>query len=451
MTLPGAPHRVQLSDAELVAIALGIVVGAFLPMRLPVVVLALLVAASALLRVRLALALLLVLLSSGLAYRAHSGLIVETGGAVDGEVILMRDPRTFGNAVYVDVRYDSKRYEIAANGWTANRLAGAEMGDKVDLVGVIQDGSPEPRWIPRHVVARMQVSWVGEIRPATGLIGISNRVRAVLASGLEGLPAQERSLILGFVIGDDREQPAALREDFRASGLTHLQAVSGQNVAFVLAVLAPLVSRLDRRLGLIVIAVALLLFGTVTRWEPSVMRATVMVGFAVVARVSGRALSGIRALSLAVGVLVLVDPLLVWSVGFGLSVGASGGILLLSRPISRRLRGPTWLRNAFAITLSAQLGVSPLLIAVFDGVPLVAIPANLVAVPAAGPVMVWGVTAGFVAGALGGFWAEVIHFPNRILVDWVATVARISAGAGLPMVGWPGLGVALVLLGITWR
>jgi competence protein ComEC len=211
------------------------------------------------------------------------------------------------------------------------------------------------------------------------------------------------------------------------------------------------VSRLDRRVGLVLVGAALLLFGTVTRWEPSVMRATAMVGFATVARVSGRKISGIRTLSLAVGLLVLVDPLLVRSVGFALSVGASAGILVLSAPIRRALRGPAWVRDALAITLSAQIGVSPLLIAIFDGVPLVAIPANLLAAPAAGPVMVWGVTAGFVAGVVGGFWAQVIHFPNRLLVDWVASVAGVSAGLGLPVVGWPGMTIGGLLLASVAR
>ena len=82
-------------------------------------------------------------------------------------------------------------------------------------------------------------------------------------------------------------------------------------------------------------------------------------------------------LALAATVLLLADPFLVHSVGFLLSCAASVGIAVLGPPIARRLPGPRWFRESLGVDLGAQVGVSPVLIPVFDGVPLVALPANL--------------------------------------------------------------------------
>ena len=73
-----------------------------------------------------------------------------------------------------------------------------------------------------------------------------------------------------------------------------------------------------------------------TRFEPSVLRAAAMASLAAVSVFLARPASGIRLLALATTGLLLVDPLLVWSVGFLLSVGATAGIVLLSRPLAAR-------------------------------------------------------------------------------------------------------------------
>jgi competence protein ComEC len=75
------------------------------------------------------------------------------------------------------------------------------------------------------------------------------------------------------------------------------------------------------------------------------------------------------------------------------------------------------------------------LIPVFGGLPVAAVPANLLAVPAAGPVTMWGMTAGVGAGVLGGQAAAVLHLPTRVLVGWTAAVAHVSAGLPLGHIG----------------
>jgi competence protein ComEC len=146
----------------------------------------------------------------------------------------------------------------------------------------------------------------------------------------------------------------------------------------------------------------------------------------------------VRLLSLAVAALVLADPLLVHSVGFLLSVAATAAIVVAARPLAAAVPGPGWLRVGASVTLTAELGIAPVAVIVFGGVPVAALPANLLAVPAAGLVVVWGLPLGLAGSALravgvpGGAWlARVLLLPASLLLRWVAAVARWSAGLPL--------------------
>jgi competence protein ComEC len=147
--------------------------------------------------------------------------------------------------------------------------------------------------------------------------------------------------------------------------------------------------------------------------------------------------------------LLLLDPMLVRSVGFLLSVGACAGIAMLARPIARRVPGPRLLADAIGVTAAAQVGVAPVLVPVFGPLPLAALPANLLAVPAAAPIMVWGMTAGFVAGVLPTALAAVVHLPTGLLVAWVALVARVFADWPIARIGLVPLAVMAVTV-LVW-
>jgi competence protein ComEC len=206
--------------------------------------------------------------------------------------------------------------------------------------------------------------------------------------------------------------------------------LSGENVAFVLALVAPLLRRLGLG-GRMVLALAVLVcFGTMTRWEPSVLRAIAMAVVALLAGYLGRPTAGLRLLALAVIALVLVDPFLVHQVGFLLSCGASLGIALFARPFAARLHGPEWMREVLAVTGAAQLGVAPVLIPVFGSVPLVALPANLVAVPLAAPLTMWGIVAGVVGGVtrpLSPALPRLLELPTVGLLHALVAIADLAS------------------------
>jgi competence protein ComEC len=165
---------------------------------------------------------------------------------------------------------------------------------------------------------------------------------------------------------------------------------------------------------------------------------------ALLAGVLGRPTTGVRVLVLAATGLLLIDPFLVHQVGFLLSCGASLGIALLARPITARLPGPVWMREVLGVTAAAQVGVAPILIPVFGSMPLVALPANLVAVPLAAPLTMWGLIAG-VAGGLARPVSpaipRVLELPTVGLLHALISVADLAARVPVAVDGRAAWGV----------
>ena len=346
-----------------------------------------------------------------------------------GWVTLLDDPRPVGLVgAVVTVRDGSRRLTAIAHGAVAARLDDALAGERLFLLGRLKPLNADDtysRW--RHVVGRLTVTAVDGQQSGSPVNRFANTVRRTLVNGADSLNRADKAIFLGMVIGDDRGQTAVVADNFRAAGLGHLLVVSGQNVAFVLAVVAPLAGRFRPAFRALWLFATLLIFAVITRFEPSVLRAVAMAGAGVGSSVLGSPIDGKRALSCAVAALLLIDPFLVRLVAFQLSVAATAGIVWWSAPLGERLVGPAWLRVPFATTAAAQLAVSPLLLGLFGPLPLASLPANLLAGPVSGAVMVWGCTGGLFAGVMGGVVAEIAHFPSRVMLWWIGGVASRAA------------------------
>ncbi|WP_419915504.1 ComEC/Rec2 family competence protein [Candidatus Poriferisodalis sp.] len=376
-----------------------------------------------------------------------------TGGEFEGDVQLVGDPRWRAGALVVpfsaSIDGAEHRWEGWARGPAAWRLEDAVMGERWRL-GVSAEpaeAGDRPFLWPRHLAGTAVIRTAHHLDGGSAPFRIANSLRWLVEASGESLSQRDAVLLAGFVYGDDRGQLPEVVHDFRATSLTHLLAVSGSNVAFVLLLFAPLLAGLRPRARLVAVAVLLVQFAVLTRGEPSVLRACVLATLAVGAHAVGRRASATRLLALAVIVLLLVDPLLVRSVGFQLSVAATAAIVIGARRVAPLLWGPAWLRLALAATLCAQAGVLPVQLAVFGSLPLVSIPANVLAGPVAGPAMVWGLIGGFTGGLAGDAVASVLHLPTKLMMGWVAGVARWGASLGWPQIEAAELAAAAAVVG----
>ena len=395
----------------------------------------------------------LFLLTSALAARTHTALEPADNEPFRGQATIVSDPRFFGPSLRVDLRIGDRRVEAWARGPEAARLAPRLTGEHIEVGGRIGPPPSDAPWLAhRHVVGRMTIDHVGEWRPGNPVTRAANGFRRTVVAGTDSMERDTRSLYVGLLFGDTRTQAPVVADAFRGAGLTHLLAVSGMNVAFVLALMGPVLRRLRLPSRLVATLAVLAFFALITRFTPSVMRAATMAGFAAMAVTFGRESDSRRTLGLAVVALLVIDPMIARQLAFQLSVTATTGILLWSRRIADALPLPGPLDNAVGLTVAAQIAVAPLLIPTFGGMPVASLVANVLAAPMAGPVVVWGFPAGIIGGVFGGRVAEVVHLPTAVFVGWIGGVAEWSAGLPLGEIQTPhvlagAFGAALVWWG----
>ena len=280
----------------------------------------------------------------------------------------------------------------------------------------------------------------------------AERVRAGLRDAVSDEPEDVRGLVPALVMGDVSGVSADLDADFRTTGLTHLSAVSGTNLTLLLAFVLPLARLIGVRargltgVGLLTVVV----FVVLARPQPSVLRAAAMGLIALAAMTGGPGQRrAVRSLSVAVIALLLLDTSLARSPGFALSVLATAGIILLGpgwrNALSRWL--PSWLADAIACPLAAQLACTPIVAWLSGEVSLVAVAANLLAGPTVGPATILGFIAAGVALASNQL-AHVVGWAAGWPARWIILVAR--EGADLPGAAnaWPATvaGIAVLTL-----
>lgn len=377
----------------------------------------------------------------------HSAHAVPVG-ACSGVATLRSDPELFTGGTAVVLEMDGLRYRTSAYNMAGRRLAQRVSGQSVFVSGQCEklSGDFVRRDRVKHIVGRMSAEEVSEnFSEGSAFIRAANRIRTVIANGVSSMSPERKSLFLGLVIGDDRAQPKEMIQRFRDSGLSHLCAVSGQNVAFLLLLIRPVTSRRHRLVAWMITIMMIAWFVVVTRAEPSIVRASVMAAVVATSSLVGRSVTTRTVLASTVCALLIVDPMLAWSVGFALSVAATAGLAWLSAPCAELFRSG----QIVASTLAAQVGTTPISLLVFGTAPIISLAANPFAIPVAGVVMTIGLPLAILAAMFPAL-AEPVGSVLSVPVGWVDGVATVSAAVA------PSGVVNLVLWGcvavvVVWR
>jgi competence protein ComEC len=300
-----------------------------------------------------------------------------------------------------------------------------------------ETGFDERTWLARqgiHVVLRARDASVVGRRGGIG--GVADRLRAHVVSTLaSGTAGEQRALVTGIVLGEESELEPTLREAFRASGLMHLLAVSGQNVAITalgVVALARLLA-LGRRWGEALAVLAVLAYALAAGWQPSVVRAAVAGCLASLAWLAARPRDRWHAMAVGALVLLVWSPFAFREPGFQLSFGAVAGIFVLVPRLARSLDGtPVAGRPAELLAVAAACGVvtAPIVWLHFGAIPLWTVPANMLAEPAMPPLVSLSLAAAAVA-PLAPPVAAALAWLAGWCAAWIALVARVVSS-------WPG-------------
>ena len=362
--------------------------------------------------------------------------LAQQGGRVEASLVVVAEPR------------------VGEGGWWAivrlEELAGAPIRSRATLRGHDEPPVLWSRWqgpvtarplgstgFDQYVAtlhAQVHVTAVepGQWRPPALLGRVTEGIRDRVRRGAGAEPRDARALVVGLATGDSRLLSRASQADLRSAGLSHLTAVSGANVAIVVVAVVALASFLALsppiEAGLLI--VALLGFALLTRFEPSVLRATAMAVVVVGARLRGTLADARRGLAVVVLGLVVIDPMLARSLGLLLSAAATWGLLVLRPRVRARLGWlPIRVADAVAVAIAAQLGVTPILLLGAGQVRLADVVANLVAVPLAAGASLVGVVGAVLAAVKPGLGEPVIAVA-AVPASGVLAVARAFAGRG---------------------
>jgi competence protein ComEC len=319
-----------------------------------------------------------------------------------------------------------------ARGWT-----GLLPGQRVRATGLLAMSAQSDL-----TVAVLRVRGGPEVLSApTAVQWGAERFRSGLRLAARVLGPEPAGLLPALVVGDTSAMVPTVQEEFRAAGLTHLTAVSGANVAILCGAVLGLARliRLGPRPAVVLAGLALVGFVVLCRPSPSVLRAAVMGGVALLALVLGRRRSAVPALCAAVLVLLLIDPALGPGPGFALSVLATGALVLLapSWAAALRRRGvPPGVAEALAVPAAAHVITVPVVAGLSGQVSLVAIVTNLLAAPAVAPATVLGVLAAALGVWYPGAAVVVVHVAGPA-VGWLVGVGHYGAAVPGAILQWP--------------
>lgn len=391
-------------------------------------------------------------------------LMVQNGQTIEGRAKLLEVPKSKSRA-------DGIQDEQSAISWwgqadliqfSARVKAGQSpvtysLSLPVSLRGIGNDAAAISRLVPGSVVEFRGKAQPGlPARPQAASIMVTGALkvvepapiwqqwgahtRASLIAVASSAKNAGGNLLPGLVAGDESQLDQRTELAMRDTGLAHLTAVSGSNIAVVTGIVLALcfALRLPRLVSLSAAFVAMLGFVVVVGAQPSVLRATAMATIVLVTLALKRDRDTIPTLLLSVVLLIVIDPWLSLSLGFALSVAATSGIILAGKFYQQSARD--WrakLKAAIIVTVAAQVATTPIIAGMGNGIPLIGLVSNLLAMPAVPVATVVGLASagfGLLHLGIGQLLAQLAAWPAQ----WIATVALTTSQIPGGLLAWPG-------------
>ncbi len=247
------------------------------------------------------------------------------------------------------------------------------------------------------------------------------------------LDGDERHLVAGYLIGETRFISPQVYEHFRDTGTLHLLAVSGSNVALVIATVTLILKLLGspRRLIHVMALVTIVIFCQLSFNQPSVVRASVMIGLTIVGWMIYRKANLLNIIAVAALTILAYDPLMVHDVGFQLSFAAAFALIYFLKGLLPRPERPkrllrligVYLLVIVASSIAAQITVAPILAYNFGRIPIITFASNLVVIPISSIAVVSSILL-------------IIFAPIPVLSSVIASISHISLWLSIESVEW---------------
>jgi ComEC/Rec2-related protein len=253
-------------------------------------------------------------------------------------------------------------------------------------------------------------------------------------------PQPESGLFAGIFLGNDADLPIATQQAYQDTGTAHIIAISGFNISILAVIFLAAFTRLFNRRRAVFLTIGLIfIYAIFVGGSPSVYRAAIMASMGFCGHLLGRKGGGLNALGLAAGVMLLIQPLLLWDASFQLSFAATAGLVLFATPMQEwleaRMEGrvseqagaplKSFINDSILLSLAAQITTLPIVALQFKRLSLTALLANPLVLPVQPAVLV----GGGIAILAGMFWLPagkllgvlvwpLLAYSNR-MVEWL--------------------------------
>jgi len=293
-------------------------------------------------------------------------------------------------------------------------------GDKIEVFGKLEPKVTKKLineyWLYSEKIAivdrgKAATFWIKSVRLLVGFRrSLENRLSLIL-------PEPESSLLSGILLGTRSTISKDFLQDLQTTGVVHLIAASGYNIAVVAgAVLFFFSSFLMRKRALILSFLAIILYTLMAGAGPAVVRAAIMGSLTYLAQLYGREKEAVRALAISAYLMLFIKPLILFDIGFQLSFSATAGILF-TLPIFDKIT--FFQKNSFgkeiSLTLAAQTGVLPIVLYHFQSVSLLSPAVNVMVAPLVPYIMSFGALTA-ITGLLFTPLGRLVSLPVWVLL-----------------------------------
>ncbi|MBD2245776.1 ComEC/Rec2 family competence protein [Nostoc sp. FACHB-888] len=256
----------------------------------------------------------------------------------------------------------------------------------------------------------------------------------IVRSQVRWLGIPEGPLVSAMVLGSKAvDLPYDIRDLFVQAGLAHALAASGFQTSLILSVILQLTRRARKGTQFTLGFLALIIFLSLTGFQPAVLRAVIMGFAALVGLLLKRKVKQFGSLLLAATLLLVFNPLWIWDLGFQLSFLATLGLIVTVPALVNRL---AWLPPAIAaliaVPLAATIWTLPVQLSVFGVVPSYSLLLNVVSTPLISIISIGGIISalvGLIWTQAGSFLAAVLHYPTDWLIKLVEFFSKLPGNS----------------------
>jgi len=255
--------------------------------------------------------------------------------------------------------------------------------------------------------------------PTWGIWQIRQRI---VEAQIQGIGQEKGTLLSSITLGRQAVNlPAKITDLFIKTGLAHILAASGFHVAILLGFVLTITRNLSPKQQFIIAITILIIYGTLTGLQPSVLRAILMGIGALIGLLYNRQVNSLGSLLLAATILLLWQPLWIWDLGFQLSFLATLGLIITVPLLKNKIDYfPNLIAEPIAISLAATLWTMPLLMFTFNSIALYSIPINIITTPLVTLISLGGVFTAFLGliyPPLGSISASILYYPLELLLQ----------------------------------